>query len=303
MVLENPDIYLIAGFNEGYLRKSMTYLETMNRYSNVNNIIVTLDFDIVSELRERLNKIKFVRINYEQVKSPNSNKCMQHGAFLEVLDFIGSESIIIFTDTDITIQRPFTEPQLQLLRSCQDGDVFVNLNMSEEQTLLEDIKLWPANIATNELIKKYPEFPEFRSYNTGVICTKHKTYKQLYQKYNQYWSDFSHLFDAYVKQQMLLSYLIQKYFHLRSLPYIIHSQAYSLPIKKCSNKKRIGYIGEKEAAGFKLCIDFEVVVFNHHIKHESVLIINQLQKKTKRLYKIISFLIVVIIVLLVIVLT
>jgi hypothetical protein len=299
MAAEKLDIYLIAGFNEGYLKKSMTYLETMNRYSNVNNIIMTLDFDIAAELRKTLNNIKFVRINSEQVKSPNPNKCMQHGAFLKVLDFIPDESMIIFTDTDITVQRPFNESELQLLRDCKDKDVFVNLNMSEEQTLLMDTEISPPNITASELTKRYPEISSFKSYNTGVICTNYKTYKQIYQVYNQYWPEFSPLFDAHVKQQFLLAYIIQKHFHLRPLSYAVHSQAHSIPVGKYSNK-RAGYIGETEPAGFKLCIGSDMVVFNHHIKHESELMINQLKKKTKKLYKIILFLIFVISMLLVI---
>jgi hypothetical protein len=304
MTIEKPDIYLIAGFNKAYLQKSMTYLETMNCFSSVNNIVITLDFDIASTLREKLNNIKFIRINSGQIQSPNPNTCMQHGAFLEVVDFINDDSIIIFTDTDITIQRPFNESELQLLRDCKDGDVFVNLNMSEEQTLLKDTEISPPNIDVSELTKKYPEIATFKSYNTGVICANCRTYKRIYQQYNQYWPAFSPLFDGHVKQQFLLTYIIQKHFHLRLLPYVIHSQAHSIPVDKYSDKRRRpGYMGETEPTAFKLCIDSEVVVFNHHIKHESVLKINHLQKKIGGLYKIVAILILLVIAILIIALT
>lgn len=303
MTFNKPDIYLTAGFNKGYLQKSMAYLETMNQHSNVNNIIITLDFDIASDLKEKLNNIRFLRIGSEQVKSPNPNTCMQHGGFLEVMDFINDDSTIIFTDTDIVIQRPFNESELNLLRDCKDGDVFVNLNMSEEQTLLKDTEISPPNIEITELTKRYPEISTFKSYNTGVICTNCRTYNQLYEKYNQYWPAFSPLFDAHIKQQFLLAYIIQKHFNLRSLPYTIHSQANSSPVKKYSSPKRIGYIGEERMAGFKLCIGPEVVVFNHHIKHEAELKIKILQKKVRRQYKIISFLIILVIAILIITLT
>jgi hypothetical protein len=299
VILEKPDIYLIAGFNEGYLQKSMDYLETMNRYSNVNNIIVTLDFDITPELKIKLNNTKFVRINSEQVKSPNPNKCMQHGAFLEVLGFISDESVIIFTDTDITIQRPFSESQLQLLKSCGDKDVFVNANISEEQTLLMETQGLSLNTDIAEIAKKYPEISEFKGYNTGVFCTRCKTYKQIYQLYNQYWPAFAPLFDTHVKQQILLSYMIQKHFRHRPLPYVIHANACSAPILECSTKK-IGYLGETGHSGFKLCIGSEVVVFSHHMRHELVLQVTRLQKKIRVLYKVIVFLAVLIVVLLLI---
>lgn len=287
--IKNKKIYLVAGFNKAYLKKSEAYLTTMNKNSNLNNIIITLDFDIEPSYRQKFSSIQFTKILSSQIKAPNKNTCMQHGGFLEALDFVKDDAVIIFTDTDIKIQRPFNESELKLLDSCEDGDVFVNLNMEEEHSLLDDTKIWPANIATNELTKKYPEFSKFKSYNTGVIIANHKTYKQLYQKYDQYWPDFSPLFDAYVKQQILLSYLIQKYFRLRVLPYAIHSQAYSVTIKKYSSEKRIGYIGDDGTVGFKLCIGSEVVVFNHHIKHENELEIKNLQKKLRKSYKIIGF--------------
>lgn len=300
MKIEKTNIYLIAGFNECYLNKSMTYLESMNYQSNINNIIVTLDFDISLELRGNLNNIKFIRINSEQVRSANSNKCMQHGAFLEVLDFISDDSVVIFTDTDINIQRPFYETELQLLGSCKDKDVFVNLNMSEEQTLLMDTEIFSSNIPIPDLIKKYPEIVTYKSYNTGVICARCGTYRQIYKKYNEYWPEFSPLFDAYVKQQFLLTYVIQKYFHLIPLPYSIHAQANSIPVKECSHK-RIGYIGDNGSVAFKLCIGSEIVVFNHHIKHELVLINATFRKKIRNLYKIISILIVLLVMLLLVV--
>lgn len=300
---KNREIYLVAGFNEAYLKKTEPYLMTMNQNSSVNNVIITLDFDINPSYQKKFRSIQFVKILSSQIKSPNSNTCMQHGAFLEVLDFIKDDSIIIFTDTDVKIQRPFNETELQLLTSCEDGQVFVNLNMSEEQTLLDDTDIVPANVKADELIKKYPEFSSFKSYNTGVIIASHKTYKQLYQKYNQYWPDFSPLFGAYVKQQLLLSYLIQKYFQLRTLPYTIHSQSYSTPVEKYSSRERPGYIGENGEVGFKLCMGSEVVVFNHHIKHEAELEIKRLKKKIKRQYKIILFLVLLLIGILLIAIT
>ena len=286
---KNIEIYLVAGFNKAYLEKAVPYLITMNQNSNVNNVIITLDFDIDPSYKTRFGRIQFVKILSSQIKSPNQNTCMQHGGFLEALDFVKDDAILIFTDTDIKIQRPFNKLELEMLGSCGDGDVFVNFNMEEDCALLDDAMILDPNVTAEELAGKYPELSTFKSYNTGVIIANFKTYNQLYQKYNQYWPDFSPLLEAYVKQQVLLCYLIQKYFHLKVLPYEIHSHANSSPIKKYSSK-RIGYIGEDDINGFKLGIGSEVVVFNHHVKHESELVIKSLQKQVKNLYKIIFLL-------------
>lgn len=300
---KNREIYLVSGFNKAYLKKAEPYLMTMNQDSNVNNVIVTLDFDIETSYREKYRSIQFVKILSSQIRSPNQNTCMQHGGFLGALDFVKDDAVLIFTDTDIKIQRPFNESELEMLGSCGDGDVFVNFNMEEDCTLLDDAMILEPNVTAEELVGKYPELSTFKSYNTGVIIANFKTYGQLYHKYNQHWPDFSPLLGAYVKQQVLLCYIIQKYFNFRLLPYTIHSHANSAPIKKYSNKKRIGYIGDKETVGFKLCIDSGVVVFNHHVKHDSGLTIKSLQKKINNLYKIFFFVTLIFLIIILIILT
>jgi len=130
-VEKNKEIYLIAGFNRAYLEQSETYLATMNDNSKVNNVIMTLDFDIPSSYKERFGSIRFIKIKSSQIKSPNLNTCMQHGGFLEALDFVKDDAVIIYTDTDIKIQRPFNESELQTLISCEDGQVFINFNTKD----------------------------------------------------------------------------------------------------------------------------------------------------------------------------
>lgn len=286
-LMGNKEIYLTAGFNEPYLKKAETYLETVNKNSNVNNVIITLDFDVSPEIRKKYSSIKFIKILSSQVKSPNSNTCMQHGAFLSALNFVKDDAIIIFTDTDIVMQCPFNEANLVFLRSCENGHVYVNYNVTsrnkEKTILLDDVENCQPTVDPNLIISKYPEISKFSLYNTGVIIANYKTYKELYEKYNSYWPEFAPLFDSYIKQQWLLSYIIQKHFTPRDLPYSIHCNAYSLPMVSSSETKRWCFIGESSSVGFKFCIGSDVVVFNHHIIHKSKFEIRNLKKIIKRL--------------------
>ena len=121
-------IYLVAAADENYLKKATPYLETMNENSTVSNIFFTVDFDISEEYEEKFSSVTFKRISSNVVKSPNINKCIQHGAFLEGLKNIDDDSIIIFTDTDINIQRKFSDSELQLLRNLKDKEILVSFN-------------------------------------------------------------------------------------------------------------------------------------------------------------------------------
>ncbi len=284
-MINNPEIYLVAAADMKYLKKATPYLETMNENSNVSNIFFTVDFDISKEYRDNFSSIVFKRISSSVVKSPNPNKCIQHGGFLEALKGINDTSVIIFTDTDIKVQRGFSETDLQLLQNCKDKDVFVNYctasKSCDRTTLLSDAEVCRSKISHEGLIAKYPEVSGFYVYNTGVIAANYNTYCNLYKMYNEYWPTFSPLFDSYIKQQWLLSYLIQKYFRQRELPYSIHCNAYSWPLVQDKNTTRWCYIGEFPSIGFKFCIGSDVVVFSHNIRHESQLRIRSLKKTIK----------------------
>jgi len=286
----NKEIYLVAGFNKAYLKKSEPYLMTMNQNSNVNNVIITLDFDIDPSYKAKFGCIQFVKILPSQIKSPNQNTCMQHGGFLEALKDVDDTSIVIFTDTDIKVQRAFSETDLQLFRNCKDNEIIVGQNTvsssGDKTSLLDDAEVSRSKISPKELLKRYPEASDFYIYNTGVIATRYKTYCELYEMYNKHWPDFDPLFESYIKQQWLLSYLIQKHFQQRDLPYSIHCNAYSLPLVQDANTKRWCYIGELASIGFKFCLGSDIVVLNHHIKHESELEIRSLKKIIRNLLRI-----------------
>lgn len=286
----NAKIYLAAAADENYLQKAKPYLESVNKNSNVSNIFFTVDFDITEEYEKKFPLITFKKITSNLIKSPNINKCIQHGAFLEGLKGIEDDSIIIFTDTDINMQRKFSDSELQLLKNCKDKEILVNLNShsrSENKiSLLDDIETCRPTTGSDEISKKYPEIPNFVTYNTGVIAAKYKTYCQLYEMYNNYWPQFDSLFESFVKQQWLLSYIIQKHFEPKNLPYFIHCNAYSPPISNDKNMEHWGYIGESSPVGFKFCIGSDIVVFNHHIRHDSQLEIKSLKKTIRKLVKI-----------------
>jgi hypothetical protein len=249
----NRSVYVVTACNEGYLKKAITYLDTINRRSNVNNVMVTLDFKADSALIARFPNVRFAEVRSESVRSPNPNGCLQHGGFLTALNDVSEDARIIFTDADIKFQRPFTTAELGMLESFEDGEVGVNYNESDHQTLRDEAaSLYPV-LPLEDIFARYAGAAEFKTFNTGVIVANFRTYTQLYEAYDAAWNDFTPLFDHYGKQQWLLSYLIQKQFKLRLLPYTLHFHG----------KKPLHLRTEGHDAGYLFCIDHEPVVFNH----------------------------------------
>jgi len=293
-MVNDTRIYLVAAADRNYLEKAIPYLGSIDANSNVSNIFFTVDFDISEELKKKFSSIDFRKIDSGTVKSPNINKCIQHGGFLGGLNDVADTSVIVFTDTDIKMQRRFSESDLQLLRNCKDGQVLVNHNttsISKDRTsLLDDAEMCRPVVGNDELTRKYPEIAGFSLFNTGVLAANYKTYCRLYDLYNDYWPAFSPLFDSYVKQQWLLSYIIQKHFEPVDLPYSIHCNAYSPPLVREADTKRWCFVGESASIGFKFCIGPDVVVLNHHIRHESQLEIKALKKTIRWLVKVVVLL-------------
>lgn len=271
---KDKEIYLISGFNRAYLEKAEPYLITMNENSNVHNIIVTLDFDVDAYSKEKYGSIKFVKILSSQVISPNTNTCMQHGGFLDAMKSVEDDAIIVFTDSDINIQRGFTENELTMLRSFSDDEVGVNYCREPAYLLIEEMWLLRPNVSLEKLLSIYPHASELTVFNTGVIVANHRTYKKLYEAYNSQWEAFKGLFDHFAKQQWLLSYLIQTRFRPRILPYTIHSHGCKHPI---------GLRVDERVANYKFCIGPDVVVLNHKIIHPLHKTIKSQRRIIKRL--------------------
>ena len=272
--MDEQEIYLVTGTNEPFWEEAEKYVKTINANSNVQNVLVTLDFDVNEGEREKYKEVKFVRLNSQLVESPNPNYCLQHGAFLQVLDFVSEEDIIIFTDADIKLQRPFNENEINFFRSITLGEIGVNFNRTDSDLLIEEAERLKPSLPIGEIEKKYSEISSFLTYNTGVIVTKYKTYAQLYDLYNKYWPEFEGLFVSNAKQQWLLSYLINKYFKPIIIPDLIHTHG------KYPVDMRI-----KKDSEYKFVIANELVALNHNIQHPAEYQVNRLNKRIRSLQK------------------
>jgi hypothetical protein len=265
-------IYLVTAFDEKYLAKSIPYLETMNKNSNLSNIVLTLDFEISPDHRKRFHNIEFIKISSEKIKSPNSNRCIQHGGFLEALIELDEDCIIIFTDSDINIQRGFTEAEQEMLASFEAGQVGVNYNCTALYSLLDETRLLQPKVTTDELMRRYPGCDKLTVFNTGVMVAKKETYRKLYELYDSHWETFKGLFGHYAKQQWLLSYLIQSYFEPRILSDTIHSHGSRL----------LGLSADEKMSHYKFCMGPDVVVFRHAITHPLYKTIRSQKRTIKR---------------------
>lgn len=248
------NIFIITGINEPFLPKATRFIETMSTHSNVNNIVVTLDFTTTDEIRNKYPNIAFIPLSSDKVKSPNPNTCLQHGGFLPALDHLPDDTIIIFTDADICVQRGFTPDELERLSSFNKQEIGVGYNEAISQTLTMEMNNLEPLITPERILTLFPKCDQYAVYNTGVLVAQKQTYHRLYKEYVDQWNKINSALNHYAKQQWLLSYLIQSKFSPRLLSDEIHTHDHH-PIKLRVNREY----------GHKFCIANTPVVFSHRI--------------------------------------
>ena len=210
-------IYVGTGITENYFSKAQHfyYFDTLNAFAGgyVKAFTILLDYSDAgfAEMEKRFPNIKFIRMSSADVKAMNPNKCLQHGAFIDKLveecnpNF---DHFIIFTDSDITIQRKLEPEEFKLL---EEGKIFVAPNWHDDETLAEELPSLGPLVPLSEFERVFPGYQTMRCFNTGVFGAMQQQWKDIYQRYVDLFPIIDKMFSHYAKQQWLLSYILQKY--------------------------------------------------------------------------------------------
>jgi hypothetical protein len=218
-------IILATGSDLNYLSKMRPYLESIETNSNFDtNVLVFVGED---EMELPFNNIDIVNLPIGRIQSLNSNKCVQHGDFLNSPAFdsmTDDDDIIIYTDGDIILQRNLSDEEIKFYNSFKDGDVYVGYNASMTDTLEdESVRLEKTGIVSPEI--RTDIWGTTKVYNTGVLAMNKRTWKMLLERYNVLYPHVQPMFLHYAKQQWLISYIIgtDKVFNVIEMGYDVHN--------------------------------------------------------------------------------
>jgi len=218
-------IILSTGSDLNYLSKMRPYLKSIESNSNFDkNILVYVGED---EMSLPYKNIDVVNLPVNNIQSLNSNKCVQHGDFLNSEPFNSMTEdgdVIIYTDGDIILQRNITEDEIKFYKSFKDGDVYVGYNASPTDTLeLEANRLGKTGVVSTGI--EIGIWVKTKVYNTGVLAMNKRTWKTLLNYYNEMYPLVNPMFYHYAKQQWLISYIIgvKPEFNIIEMGYDIHN--------------------------------------------------------------------------------
>lgn len=241
-------IILCTGADKKYLSNIhfKNYLKSINKNSNFDeNILVYVGNDNISA---GYDNISVCKIDPQYIVALNPNKCIQHGEFTKASGFegISGDDVIIFTDGDMTLQRPLTDSEIEFLKNLKDDDVYVGYNASPTDTLYDEFyRLSPR--------KKHDkvfdiDLKKIKVYNTGVLCMNKRTWAKLSWQYIElYGENINKLFKHYAKQQWLISFLLGVFdYNVIEMPYDIHNHThYPSPIGTTIDENRVVRFNDK----------------------------------------------------------
>lgn len=224
------NVFLCTGADKNYFSKRI-FNDCLESYSNNTKKVQKYVF-LVDNVDADVNTYGITKkyIPWEDIKAKNSNRCIQHGEFVNFFPECDDEDIIIFTDGDIILQREFSDKELEMIRSLPENTFLANFNYKLNSSL-EDIKD-PATFGRicDFLKSRYDiepgELKNYKEMNTGVLIGRKKDFKTLSELYAETHQELQSIINHFCYQQYLINVIIGKYFNYIPLDYSFHSHCH-----------------------------------------------------------------------------
>lgn len=156
----------------------------------------------------------------------NPHKMLQHGEFLQYLDDIWDDEVVIFTDADLLMQRQFTDEEIAFLEGFKPGQIGCGINQFYGATLDIEFDMLKPIQTKDELELSMPGFRTQRIWNTGFIVAQKSTYQRLYEEFLKLRPAIDACFLWHPRFQFALSYLIGTQFEHVDIPLSMHAHGH-----------------------------------------------------------------------------
>lgn len=231
---------LITACNSRYLGRIAPYLDSLAEHANLPTALITVGF------QAQLPNITTYELTREQnAGAPLETESPQHGSFLQVIQDRGDDEVIIFTDGDIIMQRPFTSREMDTFHKLPGNTVLAGWNSGPNETLeIEAGRLFPKmpiNIIGNRF-----GLMDRPCYNIGVFAARRSAYRAIYDEYMRHWRTICEAFGHPARQQWLVVHTIHRLgINVEVTPYSLHANGhYGMP-PGCEYRDGLLYSGNE----------------------------------------------------------
>jgi hypothetical protein len=168
-------ICVATNFSQMYypVIRQYKFLETFEALREVKKFALITDFrpEFLAWLRSTFKTIEFIPVDVSKLKLQEQLaqvSSLQYGEFIDLLPELKPEDYVIYIDSDITIQRQFTDVELNMFRASPDA-TYLSLNARGNGTLTEELAVLNPNPNLELIRSLFGDTDAYACYNTGVI--------------------------------------------------------------------------------------------------------------------------------------
>lgn len=221
---------IVTSSNAGYLERIKPYLASLSQHSQIPATLVCVGCEPPGYLRSLPNVDAVMLTRLQNAGAPLDTECAQHGSWLKAVPG-EPDDVVIFTDGDIILQRPFTPGELDWMASLPDNTIAVGYNSGPDETLaVECARLFP-RFPLDAIARRFGDIEHTPCFNTGVMVARRSTYQRIYDEYMRHWDVVSEAFGHMARQQWLICWTIAHLgIDVQVTPYSFHANGhYGLP--------------------------------------------------------------------------
>ncbi len=204
----SKQVVISTGFDRAYFPKTIDYIDSVTKHGEFDDY-VALCLNFLPSESEQHQPWRYVYVDENHVIAPHSNRCIQHGAFISFLN-LNQDDVVLFTDSDMQMQRRMWPEEQAILQKLKHGEVFVGENKDANETLYEEAKYLRSFVPVESLpdIFNKTNIKTAKCYNTGVMAATVSTFSIILKEYAMNIGDIDYTFEHYARQQWLISYVI-----------------------------------------------------------------------------------------------
>ena len=202
-------IRLATGITPNYLPRARPYLGSLS-ICNVDTSVFAVNFMACDE--KKLYGIRAIPVDYALASLPLPKFMLQTGGFTQFApsDW-ADDDVVIFTDSDAILQRPFTPKELEEFANWPEMTFGAAYNLPNvPQTLLdESTRIFP-KVGPAIINERLPGLAAMTCLNFGFVVARLSAWRILLSETIKLWPTVNACFDNPARVQFCALYAIQR---------------------------------------------------------------------------------------------
>ena len=219
-------IRLATGVTPNYLPRARAFITSLNQHCNVEPNVFAVNF---YPEHPNFGAIPAIPVDYNQAWIRLPKFMLQHGGFCQFAPRSWDDNdIVIFTDADAILQRPFTKTELAEFEELPPRFILAGYNMpNEKQTLMDEATRISPTTGLDAILAAFPAANRMACRNWGFVVASMWTWRELCADVLKLDTICANHFMNPARVQWMCCYAAQRgHLELRDLSPVIHAHGH-----------------------------------------------------------------------------